>query len=229
MNKVKKLISIFTLLFIFICIVLITNGCSLNNNSNISDPLKSNESLSKLQAENKNLKTQIEELNSKLFQFEQKSGNSTNEQEYPKLEDTEYKMFYGEWEVAEVLGRHQKEPLEMEIAEELIGNSIAFYREEILIDGIQVVKDPGYHFTIIPVIPDKKYIRYMPSLKEIGITGNYFIYVYIYNVFDQTGDLFGAEFYIKDDQTLVMFYQEVYYELKRISYIEDAEIKQLHL
>ncbi|RXE57942.1 hypothetical protein [Acetivibrio mesophilus] len=39
----------------------------------------------------------------------------------------------------------------------------------------------------------------------------------------------GSEFYIKDDNTLIAHWYGIYYELTRISYIENAEYKKEHI
>ncbi|MHB8131830.1 MAG: hypothetical protein ACYDEX_22890, partial [Mobilitalea sp.] len=126
-----------------------------------------------------------------------------------------YKMFYGEWEIAKIVGldiRYPNYPIDMEWAKSLIGRRVSYTYESFKIDDVEILKDPVYTIVISPVMENKSYIGGMPTLEEIGITGNYFAFIYIYNVHDFSGDLDGREFYVKDDNTLVLFERAVYYE-----------------
>ncbi|MHB8131615.1 MAG: hypothetical protein ACYDEX_21750 [Mobilitalea sp.] len=146
--------------------------------------------------------------------------------------DGGYKMFYGEWEVTKIVGvdiRYPNYPIDMERAESLIGRRVSYTYQSFKLEDVEMLKDPIYTIEILPVEKNKSYIGGMPTLEEIGITGNYFAFISIHNVNDLLGDMDGTEFYVKDDNTLILFERDVYYELKRISYIENGERWHQHL
>ena len=151
------------------------------------------------------------------------SNNSINN-------DTEYKLFFGEWEVSKIVGQHQTLLVDINKAKRYLGKKVLFLQEKISFDNQVKITNPKYDLAVVPIInQDKSYIEKMPSLKEIGINGEYFIYVYVNMYQENYSSFLGDEFYIKDDKTLVAFYNDVYYELKRVSYIEDAEYGMTHV
>jgi hypothetical protein len=161
--------------------------------------------------------------------IEKSETEVTEDTEDPRLMfyDREYKLFFGEWKVEKIIGQHYEPSCTMEAAEEIIGKRISYSVDSIKNDGIEVVKMPVYNYHILPVSPDKSYVEKMPTLQEIGISGNYFVYVYAdYSIIDQGFDAIGNEFYIKDDTTLIMLEWDYYYELKRVSYVDN--ILQVH-
>lgn len=170
---------------------------------------------------NKYITEGTKEYNNKIKEDGKKDNNSSyNENKY---KDTEYKMFYGEWEVSKIIGEHKTLPVDIEEAKTNIGKRITYQQDKIIYEGQEERKDPLYNYSIIPVKnPIRSYILKMPTLEEIGIKGEYFVFVWIRSPMELKGFL-GNEFYIKDDNTLIVSYYDVYYELKRISYIEDHE------
>ena len=143
--------------------------------------------------------------------------------------DTQYKIFFGQWEVTKVV--YARPGMNLEKAEAYIGMKINFTRDAIKIEGQNEILKPQYSIAIIPISNLKdSYVNKMPTLGDIGINGEYFVYVYIST--DNLIEKFhvpGNEFYIKDDDTLIALFEDMYYEIKRISYIEDAEIYKKHI
>lgn len=182
MNKIKCLIIIL-ISFTFLNLVLfLSNGYSNNSNSNdLVSKEGSSESLTKLLTENIKLKKKLEELQSKI-KTPQEPKTSKSEDYEDRKKDMEYKLL---WEVTEVFGLNNNMFTDMETAKKLIGTEIEYNKEIIRVNGVEVLKNPGYHFAIIPIIPYtyQQYIGRMPSLGEISITGNYFVYVYIHEMF----------------------------------------------
>ena len=202
MNKrVKKLLLIFviTVITIINIVVLIIN-ISTSNNQLLSNIIHRND-------------------NNPSNVTDNTTQKNTNNASNSIQRDKEYKMFYGEWKVTRIVGKPNRLSLYNEEAENFINQTISYTFDSVKINGVEDVKNPQYFIRLIPVTPDNAYIYGWPSLDEIGITGSYFAYVGTYN----PGEFLAHEFYVKDDATLIMFRNNVYYELKRLSYIEGAE------
>lgn len=107
-------------------------------------------------------------------------------------------------------------------AERNIGKKVTYLPDTISIDNNVIIKNPRYDIAVVPVIDtDRSYIEKMPTLKDLGIKGEYFVYVVVPS--DRLDHLFGEDFYVKDNETLIVSYEDVYYELKRISFYEYSE------
>lgn len=131
--------------------------------------------------------------------------------------DTGYKIFYGEWEATQKIGENYR--FGGKDISDIIGTKLFFdgWNCNYYFNGEEVnINYPEYKITIIPLNENTTYIPYMPTLNEMGIKGNY---VTIFTIV-------GGEdtyFFIKDDETLIMFYKDTYVELKRKNYTPGHE------
>ena len=204
MNKrVKK-----SLLIFLITVITITNIVVLIVNISTSN----NQLLSNIIHRNDNSRSNI---------TDNSTQKNTNNDSKSITRDFEYKMFYGEWKVTKIVGQPPGRLYKYykEIAENFLNQTVSYTFDSIKINGIEKVKNPEYFIRLIPVTPNNAFINGWPSLDEIGITGNYFAFVRVNNA---DGDS-PTTFYIKDDSTLILFENNAYYELKRLSYIKGAE------
>lgn len=128
--------------------------------------------------------------------------------------DYGYKIFYGKWVVEKEIGESYR--LEIQDTSDMLMKTFVFSRKKCMFyyDNEEVQIDyPNYDITIIPLDEKTMYFPYMPTMKEIGITSNYV------TIFSAMGD-YDIYYILKDDNTLVMFYKNVYLELKRIEHEE---------
>lgn len=216
-SKFTKIIQLYVLIVGIAALLFSVYGCSYSKSKTVEET-----SSKATEVINNTESTMINEVPPT------KTTGDINNSDSTTAKDTEYKLFYGEWKVNKILGKHLTLSVETEIAEKILGKRITYSIDSVKNDDIEKVINPNYNYAIVPITQNKTYVEKMPSLQQLGIDGEYFVYVYVYNTTGQGDDILGTEFYIKDDSTLVMLYNDVYYELKRISYIEDAEIKQVH-
>lgn len=128
--------------------------------------------------------------------------------------DGGYKILYGKWVVEKEIGESYR--LGTEDISDMLRKTFVFSRKKCMFyyDNEEVQIDyPNYDITIIPLDEKTMYFPYMPTMKEIGITGNYV------SIFSVMAD-YDIYYILKDDDTLVMFYKNVYLELKRIEHEE---------
>ncbi|TCK93198.1 hypothetical protein EDC19_1387 [Natranaerovirga hydrolytica] len=135
--------------------------------------------------------------------------------------DKSYKIYYGEWQIKEMCGEHERLGAH-EDADELIGTKIYFNYDKVMINDELAITNPKYRISILPSSIDY-YTPYMPSHKEFGIVGNYFTYVSVYTGGESNPLLISAGFYVKDDETLLLESNDAYYRVERIGYIPDVE------
>ncbi|MGG4143826.1 hypothetical protein ABEW34_11880 [Paenibacillus algorifonticola] len=144
----------------------------------------------------------------------------------PQFNDTAYKLFYGEWEISKVAGTDERFPPDLDVVQQEVGKKIIYSEDKVILDGKEIIENPNYSIAIIPVRdPRRQYIAYMPPLNEIGINGDYFVFVHVLNSVGNYVTDIGTMFYIKDDNTLIMYDDGgTYFEMKRIAHIKDAEL-----
>jgi len=160
-------------------------------------------------------------------QLQQEQQSPIQQQlEIPKFNDPAYKLFFGEWKIRKVVGTNERFPDDPDAVQGEIGKKIIYLENKVILDGKVIIENPNYSIAIIPVHdPHMQYIEYMPPLDEIGIKGDYFVFV---DVLDNSGNYvtdIGTLFYIKDDNTLIIFNDGgTYFEMTRIAHIKDAEL-----
>lgn len=143
------------------------------------------------------------------------------EHDYQKLNtDWGYKILYGEWLVTKTIGENYR--IDSQDVSDVIGKKFWFsasnshffyYNEEVSINY------PQYEIITIPLDDDTTYFPYMPTMKEMGILGDYAV-MFVPESAECGYDMY---FIIKDDETLMMYYKETYLELKRTKYIPNYE------
>ena len=135
--------------------------------------------------------------------------------------DRGYKMLYGEWVLTKAVGYNYRTD-ESDVSD-VIGKHFSFsawesyfvYRNEEV-----HITYPKYIITTIPIDESTTYFYYMPSLKEMGLKGTYA------TIFCVSGNGCGYNLYfiIKDDDTMLMFYNDCYIEMKRVKHIPNYEL-----
>jgi len=143
------------------------------------------------------------------------------------LRDNEYKLFYGTWTVNKVICGKQIRGITFDIIDvkKFIGFKIKYSNYSIEVNGQKKVDNPNYCIAVVPNQQNITYIPGLPSFGELGFTGPYVSFVTANHSEDLINEPFKfTQFYIKDDNTLILFDGGYLYELKRISHLEDAEL-----
>lgn len=158
-----------------------------------------------------------------------------NAQEKRQIVDSEYKLFYGEWEIKECINFTASVP--NSTAEEgkesqypdIIGTKIYFNRDKILNNDKIVCTSPIYTIGIIPVLEKEQLFlgKHSMSIKGLGIEGEYFNFVTILdenNIDFVSDEIIGNTFYVVDNNTLVLEYNACEFIMKRTSFIDGANM-----
>ncbi len=154
----------------------------------------------------------------------EKQAVSTLEDE--KVENAFYQMFYGEWEITEcvyldkipVRGVEYTEEEILEVSQEILTSAwkkIQFTRDEIVIDDSQTWERVRYNIIIFPA--DNDYMLYFTmKLQDIGITeeaGKYYVLVEV-----EGGEKRNITFFVKDEDTIIVYKNSYCIEYRRISF-----------
>lgn len=150
--------------------------------------------------------TEVNEIKEKTNVF-----SETKVQKYNT--DHGYKILYGEWLVEKKIVESYR--LDIQDVSDVIGKNFIFSRQRAVFcyfnEEIEI-EYPEYKITIIPLDEQTTYFPYLPTLKEMGITGSY---VTIFSVIG-----YDIYFILKNDESIIMFYKDAYLELRRIGHIE---------
>lgn len=161
---------------------------------------------------------ELENLNLKLDS--ETSRNAELEETVYQLKlraiDGSYKLYFGEWKVEKILCENERFGAD-EDAQDLMGSTFYYSVDEVKKDGVIIGNNPSYKCYIIPK-NEYKYLANMATPEELGISGDFTVYVHI--LADEIVTT-GSSFYIKDDNTLILYENNAFYEMKRISYISD--------
>lgn len=157
-----------------------------------------------------------------------------------------YAMFYGEWEPTDIvyvdrlplqgvqgggfLTEEERENLKVEFAgrEKEKTHKIKFAQDQIVVNDNDIFENVRYDMTIFPAM-DNYLIHFTMTLADIGLTeenGSYYIFV---EVDGDKGAKSQAEewnpddsillyFFIKDENTIIVFHGSWCIEYKRVSY-----------
>lgn len=160
----------------------------------------------------------ISDLQNTIYDRENEIKQLKEDEEILKkmYSDTNYKLFFGEWVVTKILAENYRFGAK-ENAEDLIG-TIFYYDFNQIKRNDEITSDmPIYHYYVIPK-NNKRFLQYMPLPSELGIEGEFSLFVETKtkNVFIE-----GISFYVKDDETLILYQNGVFYEMKRKSYKEE--------
>lgn len=152
-----------------------------------------------------------------------------------KIADFEYKLFYGEWEVKEFINFTASIPKSVtEEGEEsqypdILGTKIYFTRDKIVNNDKIICSSPVYNIGIIPVVEKEQLFlgKHSMSIKELGIKGEYFNFVTVLdenNINNLSDEIIGNTFYVVDNNTLILEYNACEFIMRRIAFIEDADM-----
>lgn len=137
-----------------------------------------------------------------------------------------YKLFYGKWEITSVIeGKNFNE----ENVGKYIGRIVEYREDCISVDGEEVISVPIYAYGIIPI---DEYVDfscgYAPNENFMNMESDYFVYVWVetclYGEYNPEDKVF-KNFYIINDDMLVLDTYDGYYIMERIEHIEDYEIE----
>lgn len=206
-NKVNLSLAVIMMLLIILQLV----GCSNKQELKVTELSQSHTSDESIEEDS----STTEEEGNKDTDIKNADG------EKKSFVDKSYKIYYGEWIVKDICGEHERLG-KQENAEELIGSKIYFDVDEIRINDLIAVTNPEYRISILPSTIDY-YIPNMPSHKELGVKGNFFTFVSVYTGETSNPLLISADFYVKDDKTLILVSNDAYYTLERIDYIPNVE------
>ena len=155
-----------------------------------------------------------------------KEHESCNQSVQPKvlLEDSYfYKIFYGEWEIISYLSLTRQ-----------THSSICVIGEVFTIDQqgflyADQLYRAEYAYNIVPIIGGtQRHVLPDIDIKEMGFEGNFFVYVIAYYYSDE-GERWtsinkpGSNFYILDNETLIIDFNGGAFIAKRLNYIENHE------
>ncbi|WP_349944221.1 hypothetical protein ABFV83_12370 [Lacrimispora sp. BS-2] len=146
-----------------------------------------------------------------------------------------YEMFYGEWEVTDHIyvdptpfrgihySEYEVEEQKASILKGISTKTIQFTQKNIVINGNEMIENIRYKYSIFPAT-DNYHLHFEMTLKDIGLTkaeGNYFVYVEVETASDES---FGvSSFFVKDENTLIVYRGHYCVEYTRISYDGGSE------
>ena len=159
------------------------------------------------------LQTVVNEQDDQIKELQENAGKDKR-----KILDTNYKLFFGEWIVTKIVGEDERCG-KGENAESMLGTVFYYDYDVIKQNGEIISNNPMYKYFVLPK-SNREFLYPMPTAFELGIEGEFHLYVETY-----TEDVFieGTSFYVKDDNTLVLFSEreKAFYEMKRKSYIRE--------
>lgn len=137
-----------------------------------------------------------------------------------------YQMFYGEWEITEcvyldkipVRGVEYTEEEILEVSQEILADAwkkIQFTRDKIVIDNSQTWEMVRYNIIIFPADNDYM-LHFTMKLQDIGITeegGKYYVLVKA-----EGGERRNITFFVKDEDTIIVYESSYCIEYRRISF-----------
>ena len=147
--------------------------------------------------------------------------------------DVLYKLFYGKWEITSVIegGPNYDESK----TDEYTGRVVKYTADSIKVDGEEVLTAPAYAYGILPRESSWKFARaYEPrDTWFFDVNGGYFVYVWvetwIRDDYEGENEKVFKNFYIVDDNTLILDAFDGYYVMERLEYIENHEHLESYL
>lgn len=147
--------------------------------------------------------------------------------------DASYKVFFGEWEIVEIVPGWDSPLMAEEDLNEFIGTRLFYDMRHFKIDGEEISDNVFYYIAIVPV---EKYNFYFPNrpmaCKDIYdiIPQDQDCFIHIYVTYEGYDYLpVGKSFFIKDPDTIIIETEvnDCFYYLKceRIAHLENYENK----
>ncbi len=138
-------------------------------------------------------------------------------------------LFYGEWVVEDTIegGRFSYRGRSKEEMSEYIGAHISYDSYGVAIDGETVLKDPEYTCVLVASENYRYYFHdNVPAdINDIIDTSTPYFAVVFMNALDASIDdiTLLSRIVIKDDDTIVLYTDSIYFKLTRISHPEDYQ------
>lgn len=133
--------------------------------------------------------------------------------------DSNYKIFWGRWKITKIIGENIKYGadkdannligVEYQLEEQIISVSNAIYSDFPVYQYYVVDNDTISVKENIPILID------MPTPKDLGLNGDFVIFVSVLSRWQQD---FELNFYIKDSETLILYANNAFYEMKLIDH-----------
>ena len=140
--------------------------------------------------------------------------------------DDGYKIYYGEWEITSVVGIHAKFPPSDEEVNVITGAKVIIDKNYLkfndIYDDLYCYKYKILEY-IIPILDEgisQYYAWYMPTVKELGLCGNYFVFVKYRFTNDETEKI-TFEFFVKNKNELILATGNAFYLMTRITEINN--------
>ena len=143
---------------------------------------------------------------------------------YGYIKDSNFKLFWGKWKVTKVMGEHVFDERAFEWytsfdtdneAEKLIGTVYEFTDSNISIDTEIIAEKIMYKYYVIPkknFSSKDMFLMEYSAPEDFGLNGNFFLLV---EAISKEQKYFCTEFYVKDNDTLILISDNIYYEMKR--------------
>ena len=173
---------------------------------------------------------QIEKLSVSLEYLQNRIGKQDGDSSFSademavRTNDILYKLFYGEWEIVSVIEGRNFDQLQ---TDNYIGKIVKYANDSIIVDGEVVLAAPAYAYGIIPMDYYAEFSQgYGPNEPIFDLDNEYFVYVWVETWV--RGDYSEEErsfkqFYVVDDNTLVLDAIDGYYIMKRLAYMENHD------
>ncbi len=137
-------------------------------------------------------------------------------------------IYYGDWQVSNII--YQPENLnikEQQYIQGLIGNTVSMSSKHVIFNKEYTMKDVYYSMDILPIenAGEQRYIKEIPMLKDLGLTGKYFTFVQIQEFYlNEFYDKPLRNFFIKDHNTLIAVEKGCCLELVRTTPLTEEEL-----
>lgn len=133
--------------------------------------------------------------------------------------DSNYKLFWGTWKVTKIIGENSKYGADAN-AQDLIGVEYQLEEQIISVSNLKHSDFPVYQYYVVDndatsVKENIPILTEMPSPKDLGMSGDFVIFV---NVLSNWQKEFELNFYVKDSETLILFANNAFYEMKLIDH-----------
>lgn len=167
-------------------------------------------------------------------QTEAEESESITLEGYDSVEpqDGGYKMFYGTWEFTELMYEHRS-VLE-EDNDNILGWQVTYLPTLYECHGMYI-ENPHYNIQIFPAKYPTSFFNDLGNLDVLMPDSSFYVWTMIvdkppsrlagyYEGMDYESEIFtGAEFFVKDDNTLFSFANNCIYKLTRVSYPEEYD------
>lgn len=131
----------------------------------------------------------------------------------------EYLAIYGKWKVKKIITHSNQIYMKEKEIKRLIGTDVEMDEGWIKVNGRVVSTNYKAQINVIPILSKEQvYMEGHPTLNELGINGDYFIYIEI--ISGKDNEVYNEPFrkiYIKDKETIIVEEEGYYLELQKIN------------